>query len=228
MSANIMIAGRGPMAKVLASTCRLDGRSFHSFKYGRNDFDGEYDNLVAIHFGSEKELSHLVQWCQLHGVPLIQGSTGQKHQEASVPMVYAPNLSLYVVRLIQKLPGIKESLGDDVDIDILESHQRGKKKISGTALLIANLLNIPEEDIESIRDESNQLALGIPDRYLNAHAYHWIHFVGQKLETTQLIAVNGRDDYARGALAIADILVQHREELEARLYDVTEVLSLAS
>jgi len=222
--AGIMIAGHGKMAEVLEFVCKEDpARLVRRFPNGKDDFIGEI-NPVAIHFGSGRELPELIQWCAFNDAPLIQGSSGQEYPESvSIPWILAPNLSLLMIRFLLELPALHQSLGD-VKVTITESHQEGKQGVSGTAIAIAGILDIPKKNIISIRDKTRQRELGVPEAHLDGHGYHWVHFESQDVNITRSIRINGRHAYAEGALHIADALIRHRDKLEVRVYDVQETM----
>ena len=95
------------------------------------------------------------------GVPAVVATTGlSKEQLAELDrlaersaILFAPNLSVGINLLVQLLPSFVRALGDDYDIEVVESHHRRKKDApSGTAILlaeaIASALDHPLEDLE--------------------------------------------------------------------------------
>jgi hypothetical protein len=79
-----------------------------------------------------------------------------------------------------------------------------------------------EAEIDSIRDPARQLAYGVPPKFLDGHAYHWIECERDGVQIGIAIRVHGREAYARGALALARMLSGQR--LEPRKYAVQEAL----
>lgn len=173
---------------------------------------------VVLHFGSGRELAPALAACAQAGVPLVQGSTSI-HLPEPLPcaVVEAPNLAMVV---IQMMTAFKPLAGHVTAIR--ESHQAGKRDVSATARMFAQQLGFPEAQIESIRDGARQLACGVPPRFLDGHAYHWIECEQDGVQIGMTIRVHGREAYARGALALARILSAKR--LAPRKYAVQEML----
>lgn len=226
--AQIVIAGCGNMAQVLTALCQEDSDR-ESFEFTEGMTRPDSQNVVAVHFGSGRQLPVLIEWCHSNGVPLIQGSTGQTlPDKVSVSVVDAPNLSLPIIKLLsQVLPVLQQAFGD-MEVTVTESHQETKESLPGTAKVMAGAFSVAEEDIVSVREPGIQRQLGVPEESLDGHGYHWINFQGQGVNITLSTKVNGRQTYAEGALAIADILSQSRIELQTRVYKVTDLLESMS
>lgn len=107
----------------------------------------EFD--VLIDFTSPAaSLAHLAL-CQQRQKALVLGTTGfseaQKQQIAAagstIPVVFAPNMSVGVNLCLKLLEQAAQVLGDDVDIEITEAHHRFKKDApSGTALAMGEVV----------------------------------------------------------------------------------------
>lgn len=222
--AGIVIAGCGNVAQALIALCEEKQRVCHKFKEGMTIHSTE--NLVAVHFGSGRELLPLIEWCQSNEVSLIQGSTGQVlPDEVPIPIVDAPNLSLPIIKLLgQILPVLKIAFGD-MDITITESHQASKTSVPGTAKTMAKTFEVDEKNIVSIRQKEVQRLLGIPEKNLDGHGYHWINFQGQGVDISVSTKVNGRRTYAEGTLTIADTLIRTPIKLN-QVYDITDFMGL--
>ncbi len=67
-----------------------------------------------------------------------------------VAVLWSPNITLGVNLLIA-VAKIIQNFTPDADIQVIESHFKEKRGVSGTALKIANALKIPRKDIHSIR-----------------------------------------------------------------------------
>ncbi|MDD2807358.1 MAG: dihydrodipicolinate reductase C-terminal domain-containing protein [Patescibacteria group bacterium] len=227
--ATIVIAGHGKMARALTALCQSQtGPTRLFFDFTEDMACLDYDGMVAVHFGSGKQLPALLDWCQRHNVPLIQGSTKLTlPAEVTVPVVDAPNLSLPIIKLFGILPVLQHAFGD-MSVRVIESHQADKPGVSGTAIVMAKAFGVTESEIDPIRQPAIQTLLGVPSEHLKAHGYHWIEFNGAGVSITVSTKVNGRQAYAEGALVIADALIQHRHQLEARVYRVTDILGLMS
>lgn len=107
------------------------------------DFD------VLIEFTSpEASLAHLAI-CQQLGKAMVIGTTGFNDEQKqviavaaqSIPVVFAPNMSIGVNLCLKLLEQAARVLGDDVDIEITEAHHRFKKDApSGTALAMGEVV----------------------------------------------------------------------------------------
>ena len=99
----------------------------------------------------EASLSH-VKLCAQKKVAIVLGTTGfTPAQKAEItqaatqtPIVFAPNMSVGVNVLFRIAAEVAQVLGDDYDIEIVESHHRMKKDApSGTALGLAEDFDSP-------------------------------------------------------------------------------------
>ena len=106
-----------------------------------DDFD------VLIDFTSpSSSLAHL-ELCQHHGKSMVLGTTGfsapekDKIAQSQLPLVFAPNMSVGVNLCFDLLARATRVLGDEVDIEIIETHHRFKKDApSGTALQMGEVV----------------------------------------------------------------------------------------
>ena len=97
---------------------------------------------VLIEFTTpEATVAHLS-----YGKPHVIGTTGLSEDQASrveeaaqsVPIVLAPNMSVGVNLLRDVVRELSAKLGEDYDIEVVETHHRNKKDApSGTALFLA-------------------------------------------------------------------------------------------
>ncbi|GAF69013.1 unnamed protein product, partial [marine sediment metagenome] len=117
---------------------------------------------VVIDFTWPDAILKTAEICSLEKIPLVIGTTGLEREQldnfkqliSSIPCVMAPNMSIGV-NLLFKLAGeVASILGEDYDVEIIETHHRFKKDApSGTANhlaeIIANVLgrNIDEHAI---------------------------------------------------------------------------------
>ena len=123
------------------------------------------------------------------------------------PVFWSPNITLGINLLIIVAKLINE-ITPEADIQIIESHFKEKKEISGTAGRIADSLGVPKEDIHSIR------AGGILGK-------HEIVF-GYPYQTISLMhdTISGKA-FGRGALACAKWLMDKQNGL----YNMEEMLN---
>ncbi len=157
----------------------------------------------VVHAGSGRQLDEALTLCRKHGIPLTHASTGitGDHDIAGIGYVEAPNLSLPIVKFMHLLE-LAGPLFASAKVSISESHQTTKTTVPGTAVFYANALGVSPSQIRSIRDPKEQLALGIPQETLDAHAVHWIHCEEFGAAISFTSEVFGRKTYAHGMLEV--------------------------
>jgi 4-hydroxy-tetrahydrodipicolinate reductase len=105
--------------------------------------------VVAIDFTSPDSLGGILDECKKAGSPLVTGTTGlgQRHHELleahskKIPVLWSPNMSYGIFALCRLVELSGSLLGDDYDIEIVETHHRHKADApSGTALKIADII----------------------------------------------------------------------------------------
>ena len=90
-------------------------------------------------------------------------------------------------------------------------------------MAIAQALNVSNERVESIRDnETQKKTLGIPEEYLNLHAYHQIIIEDIGCEIKIETKVLGHDAYVSGVKMIVERI--NKMNLKNKKYQVTEIL----
>ncbi|MEX0739386.1 MAG: 4-hydroxy-tetrahydrodipicolinate reductase [Pseudohongiella sp.] len=220
-----LIAGTG-MLQVAASTS-LDSCA--------DSFD------VLIDFTSPAAtLTHL-NACRRQKKAMVIGTTGftaeQKQQISDaandIPIVFAPNMSAGVNVSLRLLALAAKALGDDVDIEIVETHHRHKKDApSGTALrmgeVIADALGRNLDDVavygrEGISEERDRKTIGFATiRAGDVVGDHTVIFAGngERLEITH--KASSRMTFASGAVRAAIWL----GDRSPGLYSIDDVLGL--
>ena len=107
----------------------------------------EFD--VLIDFTAPKATLQHLAICQQNHKAMVIGTTGFSDSEQqqigdaskSIPIVFAPNMSVGVNLCFNLLAQAARVLGDDVDIEISEAHHRDKKDApSGTALKMGEVV----------------------------------------------------------------------------------------
>ncbi|MEC9493358.1 4-hydroxy-tetrahydrodipicolinate reductase [Flexistipes sp.] len=199
------------------------------------------DSDVAIDFtGAAVTLSNLDKYRQA-GVPLVIGSTGfDKNETAaienlakSIPVVFAPNMSLGVNLTFKILEMVTGAIGEDFDIEIIEAHHRMKKDApSGTAMkmaeIIANKLkrNLDRDAVfcrRGLIGERSDKEIGIQTiRGGDIVGEHTAMFcgAGERIEITH--KASSRDTFAKGAVTAAKWL----NGCKPGLYSMFDVLGL--
>ncbi|MBM7071540.1 4-hydroxy-tetrahydrodipicolinate reductase [Shewanella sp. 202IG2-18] len=201
----------------------------------RDDFD------VLIDFTSPESTMKHIQWCQQNHKSIVIGTTGfsdeQKHMIAAsaknTRIVLAPNMSVGVNLMWKLLETAAQVIGEQSDIEIIETHHRHKKDApSGTALkmgeVIAETLNRNLDDCavygrEGITGERDRETIGFSTvRAGDVIGDHTALFatLGERLEITH--KSSSRMTYATGAMRAALWLVNQPEGL----YDMQQVLGL--
>ena len=214
---HILIAGNGKMAELFETRLPVSGHTVQRFGEGGLVLGDTPQHTVALHVGSGKNLPSLVECCIKYRIPILQGSTGQtSNQEWPVLLVNAENFALPILRLIRILPEFAKMLTPPdyaLSVGVTESHQSTKKTLPGTAARMAAAVGLLNSDIDSIREQSVQLALGVPPSALDGHGYHWITWEGAGVEIQLATKVNGRDAYYGGGLYLLRLLNERRGEI---------------
>ena len=109
--------------------------------------EGPFD--VIIDFSLPAALEGVLAAAERIGSGLVIGSTGHGKEQlkgihavaAKVPCVHAPNMSVGVNILFHLVREASRVMGEDFDVEIVETHHRLKKDApSGTALKIAEVV----------------------------------------------------------------------------------------
>jgi 4-hydroxy-tetrahydrodipicolinate reductase len=196
---------------------------------------------VAIDFtGAAVTLSNLDKYKKA-GIPLVIGSTGFGKDEIveiedlakSIPVVFAPNMSLGVNLTFKILEMVTNAIGKDFDIEIIEAHHRMKKDApSGTAMKMAEIIaDTLKRDLEKnavycrrgLIGERSDKEIGIQTiRGGDIVGEHTAMFcgAGERIEITH--KASSRDTFAKGAVTAAKWL----NGREAGLYSMFDVLGL--
>lgn len=169
----------------------------------------------------EAVLNHL-QICVEHQIPMVIGVTGllepqkkavQKAAE-TIPIVYAPNMSIGINLCYQLLALAAKTLKGTTEVAVQETHHKNKKDApSGTALrmgeIVAKELGV---DLKSINFASSRIGDVMGD--------HTILFTlpGERLEITHRSL--DRSVFALGAIRAAKWVIGK----EPNLYDMENVL----
>lgn len=185
-------------------------------------------------------MAHLAL-CRSAGKAMVIGTTGlsaeQKTEIAAsavhIPIVFAPNMSVGVNLCFKLLELAARTLGDSVDIEILEAHHRHKADApSGTALamgqVIAGVLNRDLAQCavygrEGVTGERDRNTIGFATlRAGDIVGDHTVLFAddGERIEITH--RASSRMTFAKGAARAAAWLANR----PPGLYDMRDVLDL--
>ena len=172
---------------------------------------------------------------------LVLGTTGFSEDEKgklkeaakSIPMVFAPNMSLGVNLLFSLTQIVARVLSDDFEVEILEAHHN--KKIdapSGTAHHLAEI--VAQAKQKPLTQLARHGRVGITDarkkNEIGIHAIrggdivgeHTVLFLGTGERLELVHKAGSRDTFARGAIRAAK-WVKH---MEPGQYDMLDVLGL--
>jgi 4-hydroxy-tetrahydrodipicolinate reductase len=197
------------------------------------------EDYVALDFSPNAE-QYLELWATLK-IPCVIGASALDPEivrrtvgERGTLAVLAPNLAAPIVAVqsilrsaAREFPGVFEGFS----WQCVESHQAGKKDVSGTArALLASFVELgfrsaSVENIQSIRTPEAQGALGVPEEFLQGHGWH--RYEGSKDGVTIALEhrTNGRAMYAEGAVrACRFASLQWKNAIRGRCFDMVDVL----
>jgi 4-hydroxy-tetrahydrodipicolinate reductase len=196
---------------------------------------------VLIDFTTPESALRSVAHCVAHRRGLVIGTTGldaaQKVAVAaaaeSIPVVFAPNMSIGVNLTFKLAELAARVLGDSVDIEIVEAHHRHKVDApSGTALRLGEVVATAlGRDLASCAVYGREGHTGPRDRQTigfetiragDIVGEHTVLFAasGERVEITH--RASSRMTFARGAVRAANWLAGR----ERGLYDMQDVLDL--
>ena len=192
----------------------------------------------------EGTLAHLAA-CVRHRIGVVAGTTGlsdaQKAELAerakSIPVVFAPNMSVGVNVLLALVENAARRLGAGYDIEVVEMHHRHKVDApSGTALALGEAaakgagIAMAQNAIyarEGTTGERKRGTIGFASlRGGDVVGEHTVMFAGagERVELSHRAA--SRQNFATGALRAAHFVAAHRAQGRAGLYDMQDVLGL--
>lgn len=119
-----------------------------------------YENPVDIVIDfSSSQACHLYEYFSNAGIKIVSAISNYSNDQHSVlknaalntAVLYSPNITLGINWLIIASKMLQQII-PQADIEVIEEHFRSKKDISGTAMKLANHLNLePNKHINSIR-----------------------------------------------------------------------------
>lgn len=193
------------------------------------DFTAPESTLVNIREIVSKGLAMVIGTTAIKGEMLVE-------LEALAPKircVFAPNMSVGVNVMFKIAGEMARILGNDYDMEILETHHRLKKDApSGTAMRLAEILaDAVSRDLEAVGVYERKGMIGQrTDEEIGIQTWragditgeHTVMFggIGERLELTH--RAHNRDNFARGAVRAA-LWVSHQPN---GLYDMQDVLGL--
>tara|TARA_B100000029_G_scaffold516292_1_gene628465 strand:+ start:2336 stop:3136 length:801 start_codon:yes stop_codon:yes gene_type:complete len=202
--------------------------------------DGDFD--VLIDFTSPSSTMSNLEFCHAKNRNIVIGTTGLdteqkvkiKNLSEDIAIVLAPNMSIGVNLILKLIELACRTLGDSVDIEILEAHHRHKIDApSGTAIkmgeVVANTLerNLKTDGVYSRHGqvgERQEKSIGFSTiRAADIVGEHsiWFAGLGERVEISH--KATSRDIYAQGATRAALWLASQSNGL----YDMQDVLGLS-
>lgn len=196
---------------------------------------------VLVDFTRPEATLAYLEACQKANVALVIGTTGfsaeEKHAieaaSKSIPIVFAPNMSVGVTLLINLVEQAAKVLSEGYDIEVVEMHHRHKVDApSGTALRLGeaaakglgqNLADCAIYAREGVTGEREAGKIGFATlRGGDVVGDHTVVFagIGERVEITH--KASSRATFAVGALRAAKFLTDKKQGL----FDMQDVLSL--
>jgi 4-hydroxy-tetrahydrodipicolinate reductase len=196
---------------------------------------------VLIDFTAPQATLENIRIAAQQGKAMVIGTTGitgdvLKELETlarKIRCVFAPNMSVGVNVMFKIAAEMARILGDDYDMEILETHHRLKKDApSGTAMRLAHILadtvgrdlgKVGVYERKGIIGERTDEEIGIQTwRAGDITGEHTVMFggIGERLELIH--RAHNRDNFARGAVRAAIWVTKQPEGL----YDMQDVLGL--
>lgn len=218
---NVYIIGSGKLANELLKALNFE-KNYRVLPWA--DRNPEDTVAIVVHAGSGRELNEAISYCRQTNSSLIELSTDVDYQQDYlIPVVLCPNTNILMLKFMNML-GKNGQNFSQYQINITESHQANKTSLPGTAVALANSLNIPSNRIESVRDiQKQQSEFGIPEQNLARHAYHRIEISDNDACSIMLeTRVLGDSPYVGGVKDI--IMAVGGRSLEKRVYHVMEFI----
>lgn len=178
---------------------------------------------MVVHAGSGREMNEVIEFCTQTHSTLLELSTGDSGlpKRLSFPAVICPNVNMAMLSFMAMVRGAAP-LFKGMEIEISESHQASKKTRPGTAVYLARALGKSEKEIFSERDPVRQQEIGIPEPFLDRHAWHQILIreggVEIKLETRVL----GESAYADGLSRIIEQIAS--QPISPGYHDIVDLI----
>lgn len=192
---------------------------------------------VMIDFSQPTALTGVLDYCMKHALPLVLCTTGFNEQDLKhvsqaatrIPVFRSANMSLGI-NLIAQLAGEAASFfGDSADIEIVETHHRGKADSpSGTAVLLADAINEQLNGSKTYIYGRHGTQARRKPAELGIHAVrggsvvgdHEVMFLGDEERVTISHSAQSRTVFAYGAIEAARYL----NGKAPRLYDMRDLL----
>ena len=194
---------------------------------------------VLIDFSSAAATEAICKAAMKSSTALVIGTTGHSAKEKQaietaarkIPVVFASNFSIGVNALFSLTEQAAKILGENFDLEIVETHHRMKKDApSGTAKTLAEILQRVRQTTnlrhgrEGISGERERSEIGIHSvRGGDVVGDHTVIFAGQGERVELTHRASSRETFARGALRAARWVIGK----PPGLYDMRDVLGIS-
>lgn len=193
---------------------------------------------VIVDFSFHAEISSYLEYAKANKLPIVVCSTGHTPEELDlmknyakyVPIFFSGNMSLGINLLIELSKKAASMLGEDFDIEIVESHHNKKLDApSGTAIMIANAISETLEDKPEYIYDRHERREARPKNEIGIHSVraggivgeHSVIFGGQNESVTISHSAFSRSVFALGAVRAAKFMVG----LPAGMYSMTDLVN---
>jgi len=174
-------------------------------------------------------------------IPFVMGTTGGDRKALERVVIDSGNIAVISPNMAREVAEFEINLIDVVrrfpgeykgyKLEIVESHQESKKDKSGTALNFLKYfqalgVEATPENIISIRDKETQRKMGIPEEFLDSHAWHTYSLTSPdgKVNVTRRHNINGRVPYADGTIeAISFLILKYAAGKKGIVYNMLDV-----
>jgi 4-hydroxy-tetrahydrodipicolinate reductase len=218
----IIVVGAGKLANAILNA-NLSFQTGDIVKW-ESQYQTSNEAAVVVHAGSGRQLKECIEFCRRTKNVFIELSTGLETETMSpdFPLVICPNTSILVLKTLCMIKANGKHF-ENYEISITESHQSTKVTEPGTAYAFADSFKVPVSEITSIRNPDIQLnAAGIPEEYLDKHAYHKIEIKDGNDKITLETKVLGHDSYANGVKLIVEAIL--KTSLKTKRYSVLDLI----
>ncbi len=194
---------------------------------------------VIIDFSHISVLEKLLKYACDKQIPCVIATTGFSTEQISaikdaakkIPVFFTANMSLGVNLLCALASKAASILGDDFDVEIIEKHHNQKLDApSGTALMLANAVNLQFNDSYVYEYDRHSKRLKRPKKEIGIHSIrggtivgeHDVLFAGRDETVTLSHSATSKEVFAVGAVKAAEFL----KNKGIGLYDMTDILNL--
>ena len=200
----------------------------------------EFGPFITVDYTHPTAVNSNAEFYIAHNLPFVMGTTGGDREKlindvnnAKLPCVIAPNMAKQIVALqfmLERMQADFPDLYKNYTLSAKESHQKTKADTSGTAKAIVDTLNktgakpITYDDIQQVREESEQMAFGVPEKYLGGHAFHTYRLENEDKTVAFEFRHNvcGRSIYADGTVDAIIFLAKNLNQ--KRCFSMIDIL----